>query len=394
MKATAQQAAIVVARRRLQAAWAGVSEVTGTSRVTSATNPTPSPSLLGSVRLQTALIESFVSEMKPPGGKPTKLLTTGTGGADFQQPEELRSKDGVLSVTLRVVMAHNLIGGVPVFLRSYNGKLTGPTLRAHPGDTLRIALENDLDPEVDVPDSSMNTLHSYNTTNLHTHGLHVSPAGISDNVLLEVYPHSVQNYEILIPPNHPCGTFWYHAHRHGSTAAQVGSGMSGALIIEGGMDTVPEISKAKERVMVLQQIVYDAFVDNPDPTKPRIPVREGIVEPQNADLTFGPATWDHLKDHFTTINGLKQPVIRMRPGSLERWRLIDSALREEILLSLVKTGTSAPNAPATLKLNEIAEDGLPLGKVSPHDQIDLWPGYRSERPGAGPGHSRRRIYPL
>src|SRR5262249_16748114 len=162
-------------------------------------------------------------------------------------------------------------------------------------------------------------------------GLHVSPAGISDNVLLEVYPHSVQNYEIVIAPEHPCGTFWYHAHRHGSTAAQVGSGMSGALIIEGGMDTELEISRAKERIMVLQQIPYSNQVHSGETPDKLIDLPEGEIEPANADITFGPATRDKLPNHFTTINGIKQPVIRMRPGSVERWRLIDSALREEIL---------------------------------------------------------------
>ena len=30
---------------------------------------------------------------------------------------------------------------------------------------------------------------------------------------------SVQQYEVHIPEDHPAGTFWYHAHKHGSTAA-------------------------------------------------------------------------------------------------------------------------------------------------------------------------------
>ena len=32
------------------------------------------------------------------------------------------------------------------------------------------------------------------------------------------------------------GTHWYHAHKHGSTAINVGNGMTGAFIIEGKYD--------------------------------------------------------------------------------------------------------------------------------------------------------------
>ena len=59
--------------------------------------------------------------------------------------------------------------------------------------------------------------HSFNTTNLHTHGMHVSPVGNSDNVLLAIPPQSTQPYEIKVPATHTRGTYWYHAHTHGST---------------------------------------------------------------------------------------------------------------------------------------------------------------------------------
>src|SRR5262249_14394055 len=144
-------------------------------------------------------------------------------------------------------------------------------------------LVNALPPNPPSGGHANNTLHEYNTTNLHTHGLHVSPAGNSDNVLLDVMPGTTQDFEIRIPANHPAGTFWYHAHRHGSVAAQVASGMSGAIIIEGGMDAVPEIAAAggsHDRVMLLQQIPY---VIPPGET-------EGVIEEGVGQ--FGPGTWN------------------------------------------------------------------------------------------------------
>ncbi|MEM8712199.1 MAG: redoxin domain-containing protein, partial [Planctomycetota bacterium] len=306
------------------------------------------------------------------------------GAADFAQPTDVRSSDGNLTVTLTVEKALNHIGEDPVLLRNYNGKLTGPTLRCLPGDTLYITVDNKLAPGPFLP-GAMNTLHGFDTTNLHTHGLHVSPTGNSDNILLQVEPQSRQQYEIAIPTDHPCGTFWYHAHLHGSTAANVGSGMSGALIIEGGIDDIPEIAAAVERVLVLQQIPYvnndSKAACNADQDTPVIPPDKdlsiGVIEPEYADCSFGPGTWDEL-GRYTTINGIKTPIIRMRPGSVERWRLVDSAVREVIEPELVRLTGSPAGSPASLQMHEIAVDGLPLGRLAARDKLELWPGYRSD----------------
>src|SRR5436190_17113847 len=168
------------------------------------------------------------------------------GNLPFANPPEKRSASGVLDASLAVRYTDPTkvtLGGCPVHLRSYDGALVGPTLRIRAGDTMRVLLENQL--PVETPDEVSAQIaqeagnafletrpHSFNTTNLHTHGLHVSPSGNSDNVLLAIAPQTSFPYEIRVPPNHPPGTFWYHAHAHGSTAVQVGSGMAGALVID------------------------------------------------------------------------------------------------------------------------------------------------------------------
>lgn len=288
------------------------------------------------------------------------LTTTAT----FVEPTVVPSVNGVLTASLIVDKAHLTIGVDPVFLRCYNGKLVGPTLRAKPGDVLKITIGNRLPPN--ISGGEHNTLHEYNTTNLHTHGLHVSPSGNSDNVLLEVLPGDKQDYEIQIPKNHPAGTYWYHAHRHGSVAAQVSSGMSGTIVVEGGpgtLDAVPEIAACSERVMVLQQIPYF-----------NTGLPEGIIEETVAADLFGPGAWNK-SGRFTTINGVVLPVINMKPGEIERWRLVDSAFRERIDLRLEKV---VGDGPANLMFHEIAVDGLPLGKLDTKVGIELWPGYRSD----------------
>src|SRR5207302_507082 len=89
------------------------------------------------------------------------------------------------------------------------------------------------DPQCVTPPANIDEPHCFNGTNLHAHGLWVSPTGNSDNVLISINPQVSFDYQYDIPPDHPSGTFWYHSHRHGSTALQVSSGMAGALIVRG-----------------------------------------------------------------------------------------------------------------------------------------------------------------
>ena len=114
------------------------------------------------------------------------------------------------------------IDGQPVELLTYNGRFPGPLLRAAEGDLLRVELVNRLD----------------EPTNLHFHGLHVSPSGNSDNVFVTVPPGGRFLYELRIPPGQG-GTFWYHPHTHHRLARQLWRGLAGPLIIDRPIDTQP-----------------------------------------------------------------------------------------------------------------------------------------------------------
>lgn len=305
------------------------------------------------------------------------------GRQPFQNPPEERSRDGQLKTigTVKFTDPKNTsLGGCPLTLRTYNGQVVGPTLRLKPGETLLYTLRNDLPLETpqqvadqveqQARDAHLSVKpHSYNTTNLHTHGLHVSPSGNSDNVLLAIPPQSTFPYDIRVPDNHPPGSFWYHPHAHGSTSIQVGSGMSGALIIEDDEAEIPpalrEANKG-EKVMVFQTILYDAhgraddftalFGDNPE--------REKLCKENKPGCT-----WQHSKRRVT-INGQIVPRITMRPGEVQRWRMIYTSFRISMKIQL--QGHS---------LHEIALDGLYLGRVDtwgPTQVIDLHPGYRSD----------------
>jgi L-ascorbate oxidase len=314
-----------------------------------------------------------------------------------------------------------------VKLRSYQGKqvdpqapFVSPMLEVKPGDTIRIRLNNQLPPFNNMPVSdpgdancaappSDNTPHCFNGTNLHTHGLWVNPAGNGDNVLLSINPGISFEYEYNIPSDHPAGTYWYHTHRHGSTALQVASGMAGALIIRGDrtptttapgdLDTLLTSSTSesvKERVLVLQQIQYacrDAngvIKRNADKTYKCDPTDVGGVK--NYD-DFAPTSWA-TSGRYTSINGQVLPWFGdARAGRLERWRLIHGGIRDTVHLQLRKLKPSAPS-PQALKAAEqsafvaenctgdpvplftVAADGLTTAAATATPSTVLQPGYR------------------
>src|SRR5207245_6383603 len=171
-------------------------------------------------------------------------LPLAAGGAFFwgPTPEALRepavvaSHDGVLQLTLTAARGATQVGGRRVIAQVYNGSYLPPTLRVQPGDVVRLRLVNALD----------------ETTNLHMHGLAVSPLGASDNVFLHIAPGRAQDYEIRIPATHAPGLYWYHPHPHGRSDEQVRNGMSGALVVEGLLDPFPELRDVREHVLLLK----------------------------------------------------------------------------------------------------------------------------------------------
>jgi FtsP/CotA-like multicopper oxidase with cupredoxin domain len=253
-----------------------------------------------------------------------------------------------------------------VKLRSYNGQPVGPTIEARPGDTLRVVLDNQLPPEPVRGTSDPNIPHGFNVTNLHTHGLHVSPAGNADNVMISIDPGQKFEYEIKVPSDHPPGTFWYHAHKHGAVSIQVSSGMAGALIIRGGLDEVPAIRAARERVFVFQQIPY-ALVN--DPYVPG--TRAHMVE--DFEASFAEGRWE-ASGRRTTINGMVEPVIKMRGGEVQRWRFIHAGFRESLKIKLVRER----DPQSVVAHYQLAHDGLATGRLDQVDETEMHPGYRTD----------------
>lgn len=305
-----------------------------------------------------------------------------------------------------------------VKLRSYQGTdvkpsapYVAPLIKVFPGETVSVNLNNRLPADESCTDlkGDVNTPHCFNGTNLHTHGLWVSPTGNSDNVLVSLNPGVSFQYEYNVPADHPAGTFWYHPHRHGSTAIQVASGMAGALIVQGtrlptpskngDIDTLLKPTKTqrfKERVLVMQQVQYACYnkdgkvKTNTDGTY--LCEKGDTGEIRNYD-NFSPGAWG-ASGRYTSINGEVLPTFGGAiAGQIERWRLVHAGIRDTINMEIrpLKAGVKIPIG---LKANEhaafvaancsataipqtlMAADGLTLERALPTAVATYQPGYR------------------
>jgi FtsP/CotA-like multicopper oxidase with cupredoxin domain len=291
-------------------------------------------------------------------------------------PPEIK-RDRIIDTTLRIAYAKNKVNGQDVHLRSYllpDGRATipAPTFRFQGSDVerhLRVLVKNDLPCNGGKPGDptckpTKCTFHGHehadpnnpanfrlNDTNLHVHGLHVSPRPPQDDVLLTVEPGCQYQVDVRIPKDHLAGTGWYHPHQHGSTALQLASGMAGALILEGDIDRVPEVQAAKEKVFVFQQLSYDPAT--------------GTSE----DFKKLDRNWNAKK--ITLINGQVKPLIVLRRGEVQRWRFINAGFFEVLPIRLAVQGRGAP-------LHVIAVDGITLPRRRPVERVDLAPGNRAD----------------
>ncbi|WP_457946107.1 multicopper oxidase family protein [Pseudarthrobacter sp. alpha12b] len=215
-------------------------------------------------------------------------------GSALVQPDELRSGDGRLELRLEAAPGQLQLDGREVSALGYNGGIPGPTLRLKAGDALGIKLVNSLS----------------QPTNLHVHGLHVSPENNGDSIFVAVAPGSSFDYEYQLPANHPPGLYWYHPHHHGMVADQVFAGLYGAIIVE---DREP-IEASAERVLVVSDTSLDPL--------------GGISAASAMDRVAG------REGELLLVNGQNNPQFSAGPGQRERWRIVNACVSRYLRLRL------------------------------------------------------------
>jgi len=117
-----------------------------------------------------------------------------------------------------------------------------PVIRLVAGNTYRLTLRN----------------LSSDSTNIHTHGLHVVGSGNGDDITRIVEGGGVcMDYIWDIRPDHPGGTYWYHPHAHSRSEIQVNGGAIGLLIVEDNVDNNNDIPSWASNELLLQILRLD-----------------------------------------------------------------------------------------------------------------------------------------
>lgn len=209
-----------------------------------------------------------------------------------------------------------------------------------------------------VTHANHNVPHGFNTTNFHTHGWHVSPK--QDNIYRQIHEGEASLYEYTLT-NHPAGSFWYHPHVHGSTAIQVASGASGALIVnDGDLSGFPELKTAteNEEIMVINQILFH----------PEVGELSDFETMKSIFLTM--KKYPALKNSLpgTTINGVTTPILELEAGVPARYRFIESGFKNA-------EGFYVPDG---IKAYQISVDGLYFTEPREIKSLHLAPGNRSD----------------
>jgi FtsP/CotA-like multicopper oxidase with cupredoxin domain len=408
-----------------------------------------------------------------PTPPPSTACNTPPTTTEIANPPELRSVNGVVSVTLTVAGDPNPanIEGMCWFYQLGGGAGTQwvpPTFHVKQGDRMVINLVNDMlrpPPSADAPAISIDKtpgdsmdgmqpagkgndgiglmcgqpqlsptptpdpvtgrIYGYhrspwNDTNLHFHGLNVSPKQPSDDVVnVLLCPRRTQGeaaksftYTIDIPRDEPPGLYWYHPHPHGESERQVLSQMTGVIVIDPLVPSAPQ--KLFNRIIIVRDLgalgsirpAYTKEASNLRQLVPTLPaIRKNLAKFGTSNADFNLPAWrfgppencpTSMKPHLPRFNtkallvneiplpprpnqpGLL-PQTTMTLGSTEYWRFANTSSDTVLDVELLVNGKPSP-------LMIVERDGVPIvirsGQPTwqpvPMDHVRLPPASRME----------------
>jgi FtsP/CotA-like multicopper oxidase with cupredoxin domain len=240
------------------------------------------------------------------------------------RPTEIRSRNGELRMTLTAAPGPMALGDYEFTGYLYNNLYLPPLLRVRLGDVVRIRFQNNL---------------GDGFSNLHFHGMNISPRGRSDNVFVHVSPGHEFEYEVTVPSagRQGPGLFWYHPHGHGFVTKQMLGGMSGGLVVEGSEGLFPILQGLPERFFLIKH-----------------------AEPGGGR-------------EIISINGQLNPIVEICPGELQFWRI--AHIGATLFFPFQFEG---------MPLYVIATDGHPLSRSRKVSEFLLGPGQRIDAIAIGP----------
>ena len=144
------------------------------------------------------------------------------------------------------------------------------------------------------------------------------------------------------------GTHWYHAHKHGSTAINVANGMTGAFIIEGKYD----------------DDLNNWYGDGWTRTQPVLVINQLGVSPnlmRKPASGGGPGPGSQDKGPDFSINGQLKPMIQMRPGEVQMWRIVNTSGR---------AGAYFLGPPKGFQWKQLAQDGVQFNDANYQSHVN------------------------
>ena len=223
----------------------------------------------------------------------------GVAEAQSQQPDgwdaslklveaaDVNPDPNIVEITLEArISSLEIAPGVRTDAWTYNGGLPGPLIRARRGDRLIVHFSNSL-PQA---------------TTVHWHGVQVpiEMDGVPGASQPPVEPGGTFTYDFVVPD---AGLFWYHPHV--MSAAQVGFGLYGPLLVA---DPEDPVKVADELVLVLSDIATDD---------------DGKLHSADSGGVLG-ALLGREGNHVL-VNGKVRPTLTVRDGALQRWRIVNAA---------------------------------------------------------------------
>jgi len=219
--------------------------------------------------------------------------------------------------------------GLDTPILAYNGESPGPVIEVAEGDRVRITFRNA------IPNQA---------STIHWHGMPV-PADQDGNPVDAVASGDGRTYEFTLPEG-SAASYWYHPHVSRLTAEQVYRGLAGAFLVKPKVGPIP--AAYGDTVLFFTDL--------------RLAADGSLPADSMADRMNG-----RIGDHVL-VNGQKQPVLTVQPGTRRRFRLFNATNARFLRLTF-------GDAPMTI----IGSDGgLLAAPVQGATEILLSPAERAE----------------
>lgn len=251
-------------------------------------------------------------------------------GMRLVEAADLNPDPRIVEINLEARVSTVDVKGQKFEVWTYDGGLPGPLIRVRVGDRLIVHFSNKL-PQ---------------PTTVHWHGLRIPihMDGVPDISQPAVKTGGEFTYDFTVPD---AGLFWYHPHVR--SAAQVGYGLYGPLLVE---DPADGVGVADELVIVLSDIAIDETTSK-------------LEDPDSGGTTgmaFG------REGNVVLVNGRTDAALTVRSGAPQRWRVVNAAKSRYFTLDLNGQDFTILGGDGGLQEYSTTQD---LVQMAPGERVDL-----------------------